>query len=338
MRLFRYFRNPLVKRDILVNILLTVISTVIGFVISISCGFAVLSVSILFSIVFMISTARRYDDISNLSEGIDRILHNDDIISLTEYSEGELSVLHNEISKLTIKLREKTDALQNEKVYLSNSLADISHQIRTPLTSINLILSLISQAKVDDQRRIELALELTRLISQIDWLITALLKISKLDAGTVNFQCEPVLVSEVIKKAAASVEIPMELKNQQLIITSNGDEIFIGDMYWTIEAISNILKNCMEHTPFGKTIRINTTKNPVYTEIVVSDSGEGFDEKDLGRIFERFYKGKNSSDSSYGIGLALARQIINQQNGTIKAENSINGGASFIIRFYKVIV
>lgn len=161
---------------------------------------------------------------------------------------------------------------------------------------------------------------------------------SKLDSGTANLIRETVDVKELIGRATASIAIPMELREQQLVTEFENDPTFIGDFPWTVEAVENILKNCMEHTPREGTITVNASENAIYTEIIIRDNGIGIDKEDLPYLFERFYKGKNSSNQSFGIGLALARMIIVSQNGTIKAENNPTGGAAFTIRFYKSVV
>ena len=234
---------------------------------------------------------------------------------------------------MTIRLREQQQTLTREKAYLADSIADISHQIRTPLTSINLLIGLLSEPKVTDARRQQLTNELYELLSRIDWLITTLLKISKLDAGTVRFNKETVGLETLIKKSCSPLLIPIELRGQELIIRTEGN--FYGDPAWTSEAVGNIVKNCMEHTPDGGKIEIEAAENALYSEIVIKDNGTGISPEDLPRIFERFYKGKESDGKSFGIGLALSRMIITGQGGTVKAENRKPVGAMFTIRFYK---
>ena len=199
-------------------------------------------------------------------------------------------------------------------------------------------LNFLADEELPDARRLSLVKDLLHLLSHIDWLISTLLKISKLDAGTVEFAKDRVQISELIRKAAKPLAIPMELRNQQLVVKAEGNEHFEGDLAWTAEAIENILKNCMEHTPNGGTLTIEAKETPIYTELVITDTGTGIAPEDLPHLFERFYKGKNSSNSNVGIGLALSRMIIAAQNGTIKAENRKNGGALFIVRFYKCTV
>ena len=182
----------------------------------------------------------------------------------------------------------------------------------------------------------ELSRELLSMLSRIDWLITTLLKISKLDAGTVQFAQQDIPLRSLIETAAEPLQIPIELRDQKLSIHAEGN--FRGDPSWTEEAVSNIIKNCMEHTPCGGEITVDAVDNALYTQIVIGDTGPGIDKEDLPHIFERFSKGRNSDSGSYGIGLALARMIVISQNGTLKAENNGNGGAKFTHRFFKSIV
>ena len=283
-------------------------------------------------------TYKRYMHIHALSREITSILHGNDTLFIGGFEEGELSILQSEIAKMTVRLREQAEKLREDKVFLADSIADISHQIRTPLTSINLVASMLSDSDLDFQRRLKLMKELESLLKRIDWLINALLKMSKLDAGTANLQQDTVYLKDLIRKASEPFLIPMELQNQQLLVEDPEERQYTGDISWSVEAVSNILKNCMEHTPEGGEIRITTEENALFTQIVIADNGPGIAKEDMPHLFERFYKGKDSADTSVGIGLALARMIVMNQNGTIKAENDVDGGAKFIIRFYKSIV
>ena len=157
--------------------------------------------------------------------------------------------MQSEINKMTIRLCQQTEALQNDKIFLADSIADISHQIRTPLTSVNIIVSMLGDENISMERHGELIRELSRLLLRIDWLITALLKMSKLDAGTVHFQNSIISVQKLIEKAVEPLAVPIELKNQKLIYHIDEKISFYGDLSWSAEALSNIIKNCMEHTP-----------------------------------------------------------------------------------------
>ncbi|MGN1195664.1 MAG: ATP-binding protein [Acutalibacteraceae bacterium] len=330
----KIFRNREFKIESAVILILTVVFSVISALLRPLSALVTLMLGICFYVVFYCSSKRRYDRMEKLTDDIDKILHGRKDIRIDDNLEGELSVLQNELSKMLIILNEQNDKLKNEKKFLSDSIADISHQLRTPLTSINLILSLMHEPDITEERRLELLHKLSQLIARTDYLINVLLKMSKIDAGTVTFEKKQVSVKELITRAAEPLEVALELKGQTLQ-TDITDESFTGDLPWTTEAIGNIIKNCHEHTPQGGTITIKAESTPIYTEITVADSGSGIDKDDLSHIFERFYKGKNSSDNSFGIGLALAQTIITGQDGTIKAANGKNGGAQFTVRFYK---
>lgn len=327
-------RNTEIYRTFLIQCLITVTATVITAVLDIRFGIITFAVCVAFIAVYMVSTRKRYKRFSALSLDIDRILHGDNHISLEQYQEGEFAVLQSELYKMVNRLRQQQQSLQDDKLYLSDSIADISHQLKTPLTSINLLLARFSEPDLTDEKKYETTRKIYEMLSRIEWLITTLLKISKLDAGTVNFRTEKIPLSELVRRSCSPLVIPIELRGQRLIINTDGD--FTGDVSWTCEAVGNIVKNCMEHTPSGGNITVNAHDNPLYTEIIISDTGDGISEKDLPHIFERFYKGDDSDENSFGIGLALARMIVTRQNGTVKAEN--NNGAVFTMRFYKVTV
>ena len=329
----KLLRNPEVKNTVILYGVATAIALIMASFWDWRCCILVLFLSLVFTGLYLYATQKRYQQIAELSAEIDRMLHGNSGISLGKYSEGELSILYSEIQKMTVRLKEQQSRLQEDKIYLADSLADISHQIRTPLTSINLLVSLLSENDISEVRKQKLTHELYDLLGRIEWLITALLKISKLDAGTVEFKQEFIPLDQLIAKATAPLLIPMELRLQELRVKATGN--FTGDISWTCEALTNIIKNCMEHTPTEGRIEIQASENALYTEIIISDNGQGIEKEDLPHIFERFYKGKNSDNKSFGIGLALARMIITSQNGIIKAEDNISQGTVFTIRFYK---
>lgn len=299
-------------------------------------------VCLLFGGLFLAFTWRRYRAISELSAQLDRLLHGGGILDLTE-NEGELAVLRSEVYKLTVRLREQAARLEQDKQYLSDSLADISHQLRTPLTSLQLVASIlqkeaISPGFITPERRLALVRELASLLDRMDWLVTTLLKVSQLDSGTVELQSEPVSVPKLVAKAAEPFLIPMELRGCRLQI-SQGEAWFRGDFAWSAEAIGNILKNSAEHIPEGGTVAISFLENPVCTEIVIEDDGPGIPPEELPHLFERFFRGQSAAHSGYGIGLAMARMVFARQNGTIKAANrSGDSGSRFIIRIYRGVV
>ncbi len=268
-----------------------------------------------------------------LNQDLDRLLQQGIPLPIDQYQEGELSILANQMEKITLRLTETADRVQKEKEYLADSLADISHQLRTPMTSMNLAVTMLRSPELEHGRRMELTAELRKQLSRIDWLVKTLLKISKLDAGTITMATETVPVQHLIEKAAEPLSISMDIRNQQLQVLCHSEKIR-GDPNWTAEALGNIFKNCMEHTPAGGCIFVRAEENPLFTQIEIEDTGEGFAPEDLPHIFDRFYQGRNSSAESYGIGLALAHSIIISQNGVIQAQNG-EKGARFIIKFYK---
>ena len=331
--MIRLLQNKEVRRTLILQFAVAIVGCIATFSINNRAGIIVAILSFFLILIQYISTYERYRKIALLAADIDSVLHGDNVISLKDYSEGELGVLHSEIYKMTVRMREQQQKLMSDKAYLADSIADISHQIRTPLTSINLLVHRLSAPNLTDERRQELTHELYGLLSRIEWLITALLKISKLDAGTVQFKENKVTLETLINKSCSTLLVPIELRGQELVIHAAGD--FVGDLAWTSEAIGNIVKNCMEHTPEGGKIEIEAFENAIYTGITIKDSGTGISKEDLPHIFERFYKGKDSDDKSFGVGLALARMIITSQKGTVKAENRKPTGAMFSIRFYK---
>ena len=329
--------NPEIRKFLLITVMPSLLLCFIMAFFSKIAAISVLAVSIFLIVSFFIFTKKRYNRLNALSETIDKILHGNDTINIKSFGEGELSILESDVQKMLVRLRDQKDKLEKDRTFLADSIADISHQLRTPLTSINLILSLIEASDTTKERREELLRELSKLITKTEYLVSVLLKISKIDAGTVQFEKKETELNALIRKSAEPLLIPMDIKNQKLSI--NADDISLNcDSAWCIEAFGNILKNCTEHTPENGEITVTATNTPIFTEIIITDTGSGFNKEDIPHIFERFYKGRNSSKESFGIGLNLAKMIIAAHNGTVKAENSQSGGAEFIIRFYKQIV
>lgn len=259
-------------------------------------------------------------------------------LEIEENTEGELSNLKNEIYKVTIMLKEQACRLKDDKKYLADAMSDISHQLKTPLTSISLMVDILEEnPDMDKEKRKEFIKDISRQLSQINWLIISLLKLSKLDAGTVEFKNENINIKEISNEIKQNLSIWAEIRNQEIIIVGEEAKI-IGDKNWTIEAISNIVKNCLEHSKENGIVYISYEENTLYTEITIKDEGKGISEKDLPHIFERFYKGENSSKDSIGIGLALSKSIIEKQNGTITVKSKINEGTVFQIKFFKGII
>lgn len=263
-----------------------------------------------------------------------RVLHNEDYLYINDLEEGELSILQTEITKMTLRIREQNEALKKEKEHLANSLADIAHQLRTPLTSANLVLSLIKN-NPDKNTRKKLLRETEELYIHMDWLLASLLKLSRLDAGIVAFQKEQTSLGGLLGAALHPFLIQMELHNIA-VKTDIPENAFIqADKDWMKESFQNIIKNCIENAGDNGKIEITAIDNVLFTEIKFHDSGSGFKKEDLPHLFDRFYRGQNTSVAGYGIGLALCKTIIVRQGGVITAKNHPQGGAVFTIRFNK---
>lgn len=327
-------RNREFRQIAILYILITAVAVLSGFIISAEAGILAIVSSSAFGTAFFVFTRTRYKNIANISNQIDLVLHNSDHLYIGEFDEGELSILHSEITKMTLRIREQNEELKKEKERLADSLADIAHQLRTPLTSANLILSLLEN-NPDETKRKALVREIEELFVQMNWLITSLLKLSRLDAGIVVFQYEQIDVNNLIRTALRPFLIPMELHNISLQIDVPKDITIQGDLGWLSESIQNILKNCIESVGDNGEISIACHDNPLFTEISIHDSGSGFEKEDLPCLFDRFYRGKSSNSTGYGIGLALCKMIITQLGGTATAKNHPLGGAIFAIRFSK---
>lgn len=290
---------------------------------------------LLFGGLYVYKMRKYKKSLRRLSGEMDRILHGSGELVLGSYEEGEISILRDEIYKMTVRLREQSETLAEDKEALADSLADISHQIRTPLTTLNLMTARMMREGDDSEQRKRTLREMNRMLERIEWLITALLKMSKLDAGAIRLEPTDISMDGFLRKVLEPFEIQMDLRDQRCRIEGAEGMTFTADEAWTLEAVRNVVKNSLEYTPDGEALEISCEDNPLYTEISVCDSGPGIDPEDLPHLFERFYKGKNAGSSSFGIGLALAQSIMSRQNGVIRAENRQGGGSRFRIRFYK---
>lgn len=331
------FRNNAeLRREYLISIIVTLLLAGAGFLLDVKYAVFVLMTACLLLIIRLIADISRYRRIAELSDSIDKILHGAEDVKFEEYREGEVAILSSEIHKLVIRLREQASQLMADKRFLSDSIADIAHQLRTPLTSMNIVVDMFSDAELSDDKRFDLLGEMMQGLNRIEWLINTLLKMSKIDADTVFFETKEYNVKEMLRRASDTLAVPLDINGVTLSVNVPDDAIVRGDMMWTCEAIGNILKNCMEHTPSGGKIEINVKHTPIYTEIVIMDTGTGIDPEDIPHVFERFYRGKVALNTSIGIGLALSKMIVERQNGTIRAGNREKPltGAVFTVRFY----
>ena len=272
--------------------------------------------------------------IERLSIDMNRILNGDYSIGIQDYEEGNISNLKNDIYKMTIKLREQTEQSKKDKRYLEEILSDISHQLKTPLTSMYVINDLFLEDKeMSSEVRHEFLIKNKNQLERIEWLVTFLLKMSRLDSGTETMKRRKIKGSDLIRSVIEPLKIPIELKGQTLNVEYKKDPILFVDPNWTREALLNILKNAHEHTPENGILQISLQETPIYFQFVISDTGHGISKEDLPHIFERFYKG-NGNQESIGIGLHMARKIVMMQQGNIKVLSSPKG-TTFHIKFYK---
>lgn len=283
----------------------------------------------------LVFTRWRYTEIGNLSSYLRQISNGNYTLDVRDNQEGELSILKNDIYKVTLMLSEHSALLQHDKVQLTNAISDISHQLKTPLTSMTVMADLLSEPELPPDKRTEFTRNIRIQLERIGWLVSSLLKFSKIDAGTVQFKKDSILVRTLFQKSLEPVLIPMDIKQQTVSIKGDDAVSFLGDLNWTAEAVINILKNCVEHTPEGGEISISFAENALYTEVIIADNGKGIPKEELPYVFQRFYKGKNVSEDSVGIGLALSHSIITSQNGDINIKSEKGIGTQFHIKIYK---
>lgn len=304
--------------------------------------------------VFMILTSRRYRALANMASNLDRVLAGERDIRLRDMSEGELAILSSEIDKVIARLNLTVDELQAEKLALSDALADISHQLKTPLTSIAISTELIRD-RLSERGDSEDLVERLRLIqtlqARVENLVAALLKLARIDAGVIKLVCGTVDARELVRKSFEPLAIAFDIADVRFDADVQDGASYEGDLMWSVEALENILKNCMEHTPAGGRVSLRVTEDVLACRIRIEDTGPGIAESDLPHIFERFYRGSRAADTGssevdpagIGIGLALSKSLVTAQGGTLTAENLRDEsgnitGAAFNLVFFKAVV
>ena len=296
--------------------------------------------SILIFIIISLTLFIKYKKVSSkeiedIIEALEKIREGNYQEKLAYFKEGELSLLKNEITKIISMLKSLTDKASTDKLSLKEALEDISHQIRTPLTSIYIMLdNLVDNPSMEEEKREEFLLKIKRELSNINFLINTLLKLSMFDACTITFLKDNYKVEDILEEAILNINSLSDLKNVSLNISGDINEKIYVDKKWEIEALTNILKNALEYSYNDSHIDIVVKKYNLYLEITIKDYGKGISSNDVKHIFERFYKGECSSSDSIGIGLALSKSIILNDNGKITCESKINEGTTFKIKYF----
>ena len=293
--------------------------------------FGLLTLTIYFTYVFI-----QEKKLAEINEYIKQVNNKNYSLKIEENDNSELSKLRNELYKTTVLLKETAEISEKEKENLSKSIADISHQLKTPLTSIRILLDNIQEnPDMEKSIRDDFLQEISKQIDWISSLVVSLLKIAKFDAGTIKMENKEIIVKDLIENIISNLAILLELKNIEVITNIDNGATFIADYKWQQEALTNILKNAIEHSKQDSKIYITVQNTSLFLKIVIKDEGSGIDKQDLKHIFQRFYKAKNSNENSIGIGLPLAKAIIEQNNGYIKVESEQNKGTIFEIKYIK---
>lgn len=301
-----------------------------------------IDLSILFIIIitlyvyFVINKSKRTKKINKIIELISKINRRNFDIDIEDYTEDELSILKQEVYKTSLMLRSEADNSLKDKLNLKDSLSDISHQLKTPLTSITIMIdNILDNEEMDSKTRCKFLVNIKREIININFLVQNLLKLSKFDANVIKFNNEEVLIKDIVDEAIKKVSALSELKGVSIKVSGDKGSTIKCDFMWEVEALSNIIKNSIEHIEGEGFVEVNYTKNKVYSRILIRDNGVGINAEDLPYIFDRFYKGKNTSKDSVGIGLALSKSIIEKDNGSISVKSSPKIGTIFTIKYFE---
>lgn len=291
---------------------------------------------IVVTIVLLSYNKKREEKISDINSYIGKVNRGNYELKIEENGEDELTKLRNELYKTTVLLRETAENSEKEKTNLSNSLTDISHQLKTPLTSIRIMIDNIqNNPDMDEKTRNEFIEDISKQIDWISSLVISLLKLAKFDAGSIVMRDEEINVKKLIQNIISNLAILIDIKDIKIEENISEQITLFADYNWQLEALTNIIKNCVEHSFDGGKIKIEAESNSAFTKIIITDEGEGIEKKDLNRIFERFYKSAKSSENSIGIGLALAKTIIEKERGYIKVESEVGKGTKFEIKYLK---
>lgn len=293
-------------------------------------GLLVFLLNGVFYLIERMDRASKVNDLNNYLSALNRGVQE---TQLASYQEGELSVLQAELYKLSVTLNHQNEMLVEKQNFVQETLNDIAHQIKTPLTSMMVMTDLMLETEVPAAKRQEFIASIQKQLERMKLLITNLMTLSKLDANVIKYNPTWVKDDELFLRVLEPFRVMMELKDIDLITQFSFEEVFI-DVEWTIEALSNLIKNSIEHATENQRLLIQSDISHLYWRIVIEDNGKGIDVEDLEHIFNRFYRGKNASSDSVGIGLSLTQKIINQQQGKISVESQEGQFTRFKIEFY----
>lgn len=298
---------------------------IIGFATAMALGIA----------VYMIYEKKRERKIEELISYLTKVQDHLELPEFDSMQEGRFGILQSEIYKLVVQLQEQYSGEQKQKKYMVDMLSDISHQIKTPMTAISLMTDLLSAPELTDEKRLDYVEKINQQTNRINWLVRNLLTLSQLEADMLELKKEQVSLREMLDAIVDTFELMAEVKGVELSMECPKEIQLSCDKQWTREAISNIVKNCIEHTKENGSVRISAVQNNLATEIRIQDTGEGISKEHLPHIFKRFYKAPGSSNSSVGIGLSMSKQIVMRQSGIISVTSEVGEGTEFLIKMYK---
>lgn len=328
--------------ELIIQLMIAVVAIIAGVIISIVTGSAVAVLIVMgtamigMAVTGYIFYKKREDKLGDLIIYLMRVQDNLALPSMDEMSEGQLGILESEIYKLVAQLKEMYSGEKKQKAYMVDMLSDISHQIKTPMTAITLMTDLLKAPDLSEEKRLDYVAKIDQQTKRITWLIRNLLTLSQLEADMLELKREKNNLKSMLDNIMETFEVIAEVKEVELTLDCSEEVNITCDKQWTTEAISNIVKNCIEHTPSEGRVRIKVEQNNLATEITITDTGEGIDKDHLPYIFKRFYKAPGSSNSSVGIGLSMSKQIIMRQNGNITVESEVGKGSTFTIKLYRV--
>lgn len=293
----------------------------------------VLFLGILAITAYLQKRQRRIEELRQYMERLSGGLYS---LELDENFDDELSGLRNEVYRITVQLRESAILEQRRRQALADSVANISHQLKTPMTSMMILLDNLSQnEEMDRITRHRFLSEVSRQLTGMSWLIATMLKLSRLEAGVVELQQAQIAAGRLVEKCVSRMQTAAEWREVRMEVALQPEVTLHVDENWTVEAICNIVKNAIEHSPAGGVVRISASGNEIYTEIRVEDEGVGISGEEREKLFQRFYRGSNAAEDSIGIGLALAREVVEQQHGHIQVDSREGEGTVFSLKFMR---